>query len=172
MAGPCINILITLDAQTTWRSFLAPFAIEWDGGGSCWIPVDKTARSNPESNRPFIGSVDRFGLEVSGCEYSAAEIDSIEQAADRHFTHSINLCAMCNQDVDHRLLCTTAGKIALDHDGIVDFGVLDAPIEELGMTKCEWVYDEPPYWQQCWTIIGDSCSCDRWLEHERFRMLK
>ena len=172
MAGPCVSILIKLDAPATWRSLLAPFAIDWDGDDSCWIPVDKTARSNPEFNRPFVGSVDRFGLEVSGCEYSAAAINSIEQAANRHLTHSISLCAMCKQEVDHRLLCALAGKIALSHDGIIDFNALDAPIKELGMTKCEWVDDDPPYWAQRWTIIGDSRSCERWLEHERFHMLK
>lgn len=168
MAGPAANILVNFDDPPTWRMLLKPYAVGWRDGGFCYISLNKTDYSDPESVRPFVGSVQRLGVDVPGCEYEHVEIAAIERTANRKFTHSVTLAAMCNQHVDHRLLCSTAGKIAMACNGIVDFDLLDAPIEKLGMSRCEWVGDDPA----CWTIIGDASACGRWLEHKNFHMVK
>ena len=61
---------------------------------------------------------------------------------------------MCNQPIDHWLLCTLASSIADERGGVIDFDVLDAPYSELGMTKCCWDGDDPINW----TVIGGAES--------------
>lgn len=96
------------------------------------------------------------------------EVRSIEAMTKRTFTHSIGLAAMCNQAFDHLILGELSAAVAERFDGVVNFDSLDAPVDELGFLKCEWIEDD----DNCWTIIGSAAAARRWLAHPQFRMLK
>ena len=168
MAGPAAHILATFDGVApSWRDLIGRHVSDWHDD-VCYILSTKHDRGDPEALRPFVGSLAKFEAGASGCEYDAAEIDAIQQASGRTFSHVICIAAMCNRELDHHLLCSTMAKVASEYNGFADFDILDAPIDELGMIRCEWTGNDPV----CWTVLGDAVACQRWLKHPSFHMVK
>lgn len=138
---------------------------QWLDNDFCWVREGED--SDPQSLRPLVGSISALAkLDVKG--FSEARSLAIRDSVGRTFTHAINIAAMCNDAVDHRILCRVVSGLAEQLDGIIDFDVLEAPVDELGMGKCSWAEDQAEYW----TVVGDANSGKRWLTHPSFYMVK
>ncbi|MBN1911900.1 MAG: hypothetical protein JW818_19315 [Pirellulales bacterium] len=148
---------------------LEPYASKWLDPDFCYI-TDTTLHGGAYIGepRPFVGSVDSFLRTEVGSLHSIPEIDAIELAVQRALTHSIVLAAMCNDLVDHQILCEVVSALAQQHDGVVDFDSISGPLAELDMTKCAWSEDGTEYW----TVLGSYRSGRMWLKHPRFHMVK
>ena len=123
---------------------------------------------DPINQRPFVGSIDEHCNTNGQWPETDAEVAAIKSLTGRDFTHSIVVAAMCNQDIDHQTLCWLLSQIAIEYNGMVDFDMLNAPYSELSMVKCEWSSEDG----NGWTVLGDAASCDLWLAHPQFRMVK
>lgn len=169
MAGPSASVLVSFDnASPTWRELMSPYASDWHGGDSCGIGNTKSIGGQYQGDpRPFVGSVDPFVFDRTEFPDDAALAAAVCRFTGRRFTNSIVVAAMCNQPVDHQVLCEVMIHLATRLDGIIDFDCLDVP-SNVGLQRCEWRFDDALEW----TIIGSPAEARSWLEHPAFRMLK
>ena len=169
MAGPAASVIVKFDeAAPKWRELMTPYASYWHDHDCCGI-ADTTlfgGRYAGES-RPFVGSVDPFRFDPEKYPDDAALSDAVCQHANREFTNSIVVAAMCNQPVDHQVLCEVLIDLATRLGGIIDFDCLDVPAD-VNLQCCEWRFDNVLEW----TTIGTPDEARSWLEHPAFHMLK
>jgi hypothetical protein len=145
-----------------------PLADAWPTADLCHIADSiKFGGGYRGQERPFVGGVSEINR-VSYCGVSPEEISAISTATGMAFSHSVELGAMCNDTVDHQLLCEIARFIAATYNGYVDFNevITDNPPDDL--LTVTWLEEG----RESKTQIGRAAACDWWLAQERFRMTK
>lgn len=169
MAGPSASVIASFDGGTpSWRELLSSYASDWHGGDSCGIGgTDRFGGQYHGEPRPFVGSVDPFVFDPQRFPDDAALSEAVCRFTDRSFTNSIVLAAMCNQPIDHQVLCEVMIHLAAQVNGIIDFDCLDVP-PSAGLRRCEWQCDGTLRW----TMVGTPKEAQTWLAHPAFHMLK
>ncbi len=147
---------------------MTPYASDWLDHGFCYIsdtrPLGGRYHGEP---RPFVGSVDLLSFDTSEFLEIAALANAVCRYMARDFTHSIGVAAMCNQTIDHLILCEICIQLVIRLDGIIDFDRLTAP-KDSGLRRCVWTYDD----QEQWTTLGTADEARLWMLHPSFHMLK
>ncbi len=170
MAGPAASVLCSglSSLELKWHDIMSEIADSWYDGSLCHVSDSmKFGGSYRGEPRPFVGGVTALN---GNCEYpvTSFELVAIHERCGEMFTHCIELAAMCNSPIDHRLLCEVARFLAIKHGGLVDFdGIItnQGPDDLLLVT---WTEDGHDYSTQ----IGTPSVCDWWLEQPGFHMVK
>jgi hypothetical protein len=150
---------------------MSDVADEWHDPTFCWVAdTKKFGGAYSGELRPFVGSVDLISSDDTASGVSAAELDAVKSATRREPTHSIVVAAMCNDRVDHQVLCEIVRYISARHQGIVDFGgeVVADVIQHPGLVRCQSFEDGKEYWTQ----FGSAEFCEWWLSQPSFHMIK
>ncbi|MCP4777647.1 MAG: hypothetical protein GY880_25790 [Planctomycetaceae bacterium] len=169
MAGPSASVLASFEAQRPeYSELLGPFVTEWHDATSFGIcDTQKFGGCYKGEQRPFVGGFEPFAFDEQEWPDDAATSKAIRDATGRDFTHYIVVAAMCNQPVDHLILCELVAALATAVDGIVDFDGIDAP-SDAKLTRVDWSFEG----QDWHTYLGSGDDAKRWIAHPQFRMCK
>lgn len=168
MAGPSAGVLIDFGkGQPKWRDLLEPFASKCSEG-DCWISnTTRFGGTHCGVPRPFVGSIEPFQFDASAWPGEAAESIAIQDATGGHFTHQVVVAAMCNQAVDHQVLCEVVAEVARVNNGLIDFDFIHAPAD-IGLQVVTWQH----LGRQWQTVVGTHQAASRWRSHPAFHMCK
>lgn len=157
MAGPTASVILNeslsaANLQAVWEKVcLRATIVE---GSHFWV-----------DGRPFSLS---FGEEYSG-GFEELGYESVIGWSPRD---SINITAMCNQQIDHYELAQLAMSLARLHGGLIDFGG-DLGVLATSVLGRLWAV---PYTgslgRKCIFHIGDVQFIESWLASPHFRMVK
>ena len=169
MAGPTASVLAAFESSPPeFQSLLKDYACDWHD--PCSFAVDDTRRFGGNfigEPRPFVGGFEPFIFDPDEWPDDAATSSAISDATGRDFTHYIVVSAMCNQPVDHQILCEIVSALSNDMNGIVDFDCINAP-DDAKLLLVEWSFEGRPQH----TYVGSGDDARRWLDHSAFRMCK
>jgi len=163
MAGPTASVLFS-DAQLaklTWPDIMSDIADGWPEPSLCHVANScKFGGTYIGEPRPFVGRVYRIDDAVA-CAASSEEIYAIKNSVGVTFTHCVELGAMCNSPLDHRLLCEIAMFLAKRLNGYVDFNGVVTETPCPGLLTVKWVEDGHDFSTQIGTPIACDMACTR-----------
>ena len=195
MAGPCASVFVSSDVEAldgALRRLLIQVS-EHQRGNDCWVcDTGVVGGSYRGEGRPFLWRLSPSPeWDEDPNQHERGELEKLLGAAPRA---AISLCAMCNDDRDHRVLGELCLTMARQLNGIVRFDGL--------LTTCQTV-EEVRAWRQlsakdhCAMFLAqvgngggilaaigldpedppafhyaDARFMEHWLAHPKFRMVK
>lgn len=166
MAGPTCSVLTSLPCE--------PKALIEEMVSLCGADMD-------DSRGVSIGDTRAIGGLYTGSDRpfvwfieprDADELCSIAEVIGSMPTQDIGLAAMCNQEIDHRILGEMALWLAENTNGFVDLGGDDLPIPpEMPGRVARIPYDTASGWQSEYVIM-DHVAFRAWLRCPAFAMVK
>jgi len=175
MAGPTSSIIFkSPPSESMWfeiMNMLQKISDKIDGD-DFWVtstkPIDGTVIAN---GQPF--GIEKNVIGSDYYDYSDEEIKTIQNLVGFAPKYELGIYAMCNGQVDHRILGELTFHIAKCFHGIVDFnGKLDKDVIK-GIPGKIWDIS----YEISGGIDANYHICDiefmkNWLENENFRMIK
>ena len=152
----------------TWRELMHDVVDDWAFPNLCHVGDSiKFGGDYKGEPRPFVGGIYEI-YDAGYCCVTQDEMRAVRIATGVAFTHCVEIGAMCNSSLDHRLLCEIARFLATNHDGYVDFNGVITENQRDDLLTVRWTEDET----ESLTQIGRASTCDWWLAESGFHMVK
>ncbi len=141
-------------------------------GNDFWVDDTKPIRGTQSllEGKPF--RIDEFKIDRYSSNYTQQEIDLIEVHLAFNPKYALEIYAMCNQFIDHRILGELTLYLAEYFQGAIDFGgcILSKTTDFKGR-----IYEIPYETSEGNSSFYNVCDIEfmkEWLKHESFRMIK
>jgi hypothetical protein len=170
MAGPTASVMFADShlCRMTWRELMHNVADDWPDPDLCHVGDSiKFGGDYKGVPRPFVGGI--YEINDAGyCCVTPDEVRALRIATGVDFKHCVEIGAMCNSPLDHRLLCEIARSLAEEYNGYVHFNGVITETQRDDLLTVTWAEDG----HECSTQIGLASACDWWLAESRFHMVK
>ena len=175
MAGPTSSVLFeTIPSELTWgeiENVILKISDKVEGNDfrvSTTKPINGTVEKI--DGRPF--GIEKHEIDLEYYEYSEEEILMIKDYVGFDPKFDLGIYAMCNREIDHKILGELTLYLAEKFDGLIDFGgQISAKPKNFKGRTWEIPYETSGGMTAVYNIADVDFMKD-WLNSKNFRMLK
>ncbi len=175
MAGPTSSILFdSIPSELTWEeieNMIKKVSNKVDGN-DFWVINTESINGTVSTaeGRPF--GIVKHKIDADYYEYTEKEILQIKDYFGFNPKFDLGIYAMCNREIDHKILGEITLYLSEKFNGLIDFGGhLTCPIDKMNGETWEILYETSGGMTAVYNV-ADVDFMKEWLNHKNFRMIK
>ena len=175
MAGPTSSILLdTIPNEHIWgeiENIIRNISDKVEGN-DFWVTSTESINGSVKNTdgRPF--GIEKHKIDSNYYNYSEEEISMIKDYVGFNPKFDLGLYAMCNREIDHKILGELTLYIADKFKGLIDFGgQISILLDEITGEIWEIPYETAGGMTAVYNV-ADVNFMKNWLSNKNFRMIK